>query len=73
MAHHPLVLNRSGQKLSKRSGSIAIRERRFSGEIPQILLGQVAHHLGWIENFRPLDLPEITNIFVEDVEAAACV
>ena len=70
-AHHPLVLDRSGQKLSKSKGSTAIRERRLSGEDPRILLGQVAHHLGSIENFRPLDLPEIAHIFIEDVEAAA--
>lgn len=71
VAHHPLICDRSGQKLSKSQGSTAIAQRRASGESAQTLLGEVAHYLGAIETFRPLELPEIIDLSIAGIEAAA--
>jgi glutamyl-tRNA synthetase len=46
MAHLPMMLNKNGQKLSKRDGAVTIREYRNAGYSPNAILNYLAK-FGW--------------------------
>ena len=54
--HHPLIVDASGKKLSKREKSHSIREDRDAGILPQELLGRVLFKSGLIPNPAPASL-----------------
>jgi glutamyl-tRNA synthetase/glutamyl-Q tRNA(Asp) synthetase len=51
--HHPLLVDSSGKKLSKREKSHSIREDRDAGVSPQELLGRVLHKAGFLGPSEP--------------------
>ena len=57
-AHHRLLLGGDGRKLSKRAFSAAIAKDREAGVAPEVLLGGVAHALGWQDANRPVRLDQ---------------
>lgn len=61
--HVPLVLDGSGARLSKRSGSIAIEEYRQRGVSPEEMLGMLASSLGLLDAPRPIDRAELLERF----------
>ena len=52
--HVPILTNSTGDKLSKRNGSLSIRNLRDAGWRPQDVTGELAVSLGMIETPRPL-------------------
>jgi len=54
--HHPLLVDATGKKLSKREKSHSIREDREAGVSPQELLGRVLHKAGFQEAPSPTGL-----------------
>ncbi len=65
-AHLPMVLGSDGQKLSKRNGSISIRELRDMGILPAALINCIAL-LGWsFDDSREFfSLTELTEHFMQ--------
>lgn len=62
-AHLPLVLNREGEKLSKRDGALTLRALRAAGVRPEALVGYLAHSLGLRERPRALSPKELLEGF----------
>ncbi len=61
-AHHKLLHEDNGQKLSKRARSYGIIERRLAGECPKSVLGDALYQAGLIDTLRPItpdQLPEV--------------
>ncbi|MET7773127.1 tRNA glutamyl-Q(34) synthetase GluQRS [Nocardia sp. NPDC005366] len=64
-AHVPLVLNRAGQRLAKRDGSVTLADRIALGESTEDVVSALACSLGYsartparlLEQFDPADLP----------------
>ncbi|MFI5234606.1 MAG: tRNA glutamyl-Q(34) synthetase GluQRS, partial [Gemmatimonadales bacterium] len=61
--HHPLVVDASGRKLSKRDFSKALRDHRAEGRTPGSLLGEAAYLGGLLPTARPLDVAELPMLF----------
>jgi glutamyl-Q tRNA(Asp) synthetase len=61
--HHPLVVNASGEKLSKSNGDTGVRELRAAGLSPQDVIGRAASEAGLIEWARPLDAADAGSLF----------
>jgi glutamyl-Q tRNA(Asp) synthetase len=59
-AHHPLLTNADGQKLSKRDRAESIGAMRSNGVTKEMLFGQVAFLLGLQEESIPRALDEFT-------------
>lgn len=57
-AHHPLLKDETGRKLSKRFYSESIAELRSDGALPEEVIGKVLYALGAIETPHPADLDE---------------
>jgi glutamyl-tRNA synthetase/glutamyl-Q tRNA(Asp) synthetase len=53
-AHHPLIMKRSGQKLSKSDGDTGIRELRAAGWRAEDVIGAAAYQVGLTEHARPV-------------------
>ena len=56
--HHPLIVDTSGKKLSKRELAHSIRQDREEGATPESLLGRVCFKAGFQRENTPLDLAE---------------
>lgn len=56
--HHPLIVDPSGKKLSKRELAHSIRQDREEGVSPETLLGRVCFKAGLQRENTPLDLAE---------------
>ena len=56
--HHPLIVDTSGKKLSKREHAHSIRQDREEGATPESLLGRVCFKAGFQRENTPLDLAE---------------
>lgn len=54
--HHPLLLDSSGQKLSKSKGASAIKILREQGKSPDDIFEQVGKWLGWEDIYQARDL-----------------
>jgi glutamyl/glutaminyl-tRNA synthetase len=61
-AHHPLIRNSSGQKLSKANRDTGIRDLRASGVGPAAVLGQAAYLTGLIEHARDLRAEDVVSL-----------
>jgi len=57
-AHLPLIVNRQGQRLSKRDSSLSMESLRHD-HTPAEVLGRIALMAGLIEGFRPVTLDEL--------------
>jgi glutamyl-Q tRNA(Asp) synthetase len=66
-AHHPLLSDQSGQKLSKRFGSDAISKLRDEGLSPADVRGLAAHLGGLTRNSEPLSVTQLAHLFKEIV------
>lgn len=62
-AHHPIIRNSSGAKLSKRILSEGLAVLRQKGVLPDDLRGQAAYLAGLTETPRPLTLAALTELF----------
>lgn len=62
-AHHPLVLDDSGAKLSKRDGALGIRNLRAEGMSPEHLLGLAAARVGLLERPEPIASDDLGDLF----------
>ena len=61
--HHPLILNPTGEKLSKSSGDTGVRARRAAGARPDELIGQAAAAVGLVELARPMAARDVRALF----------
>ena len=62
--HHPLIMGRSGEKLSKSAGDTGVRELRAQGLRPEDVIGRAAAALGLIASPRPLRAAEVQDLFL---------
>ena len=62
-AHHPLVLDEAGAKLSKRDGALGIRSLRAEGLSAERLLGLAATHVGLMERPEALSSSDLGGLF----------
>jgi glutamyl-tRNA synthetase len=62
-AHVPLVLNASGEKLSKRDAGLTLRELRESGHASPAIVGRLAHSLGLIDRPKPCTPADLIPVF----------
>jgi len=53
-AHVPLVVGPDGARLAKRTPGATLREQRARGVSPEVLVGQLAHGLGLVEEEGPV-------------------
>ncbi|MCI3919518.1 tRNA glutamyl-Q(34) synthetase GluQRS [Paenibacillus sp. TRM 82003] len=58
-AHIPLLCDASGERLSKRHRSLAVRQLREAGLAPQALLGHIAAWCGLIDRPEPVSPAEL--------------
>jgi glutamyl-tRNA synthetase len=65
-AHVPLLLGTDGQRLSKRHGSVSIREIRAAGIAPEQVIGWLAWTCGLADDARPIPAPELIPRFSPD-------
>ena len=61
--HHPILLNASGEKLSKSSGDTGVRELRAAGTRPEDVIGLAAHAAGLIDRIRPVAAAKVGQLF----------
>jgi glutamyl-Q tRNA(Asp) synthetase len=62
--HHPLILKRSGEKLSKSSGDTGVRELRAAGVTAAEAIGRAAAACGLIDVARPVRASEVQRLFL---------
>jgi glutamyl-tRNA synthetase/glutamyl-Q tRNA(Asp) synthetase len=62
-AHHPLVLDDGGAKLSKRDGALGIRNLRMEGQSAEQLLGLAAARVGLMDRPEALSPSELGGLF----------
>jgi len=61
--HHPLILKRSGEKLSKASGDTSVRELRAAGCSAAEVIGRAAAAVGLVEAPRPIAAHAVNGLF----------
>lgn len=61
--HHPLLLNPSGQKLSKSSGDVGVKELRAAGASAAEVIGRAAAAVGLQGSAHPVDAADIVRLF----------
>jgi glutamyl-tRNA synthetase/glutamyl-Q tRNA(Asp) synthetase len=61
--HHPLILNRSGEKLSKSSGDSGVRELRSAGLGAADVIGRAAAAVGLLPAARPISAEAVEELF----------
>ncbi len=62
-AHLPLVVNREGEKLSKRDQGLTLRELRAAGVAPEVLAGYLAYTLGLLDRSIPRAPRDLVPLF----------
>jgi glutamyl/glutaminyl-tRNA synthetase len=62
-AHHPLILNAGGEKLSKSAADTGVRELRQSGLTPQDVIGRAAAAVGLIGQVMPVAAHRVADLF----------
>ena len=65
-AHVPLVVNISGDKLSKRDSDLELSSLREKGVRPEQLAGYFGYTLGFIEKMRPCQVKDLIPLFSWD-------
>jgi glutamyl/glutaminyl-tRNA synthetase len=61
--HHPLLLNLSGQKLSKSSGDAGVRELRAAGACAAEVIGRAAAAVGLQGSAHPVNAANVARLF----------
>jgi glutamyl/glutaminyl-tRNA synthetase len=61
--HHPLLLNESGEKLSKSNRDTGVRELRAAGATPGEVIGRAAAAAGLLETARSVAAREVRDLF----------
>ena len=61
--HHPILLNATGEKLSKSNGDTGVRELRAAGVSPEDVIGRAAHAAGLLGRLRPVAAAEVHELF----------
>lgn len=61
--HHPILLNATGEKLSKSNGDTGVRELRAAGVSPEDVIGRAAHAAGLMSRLRPVAAAEVRELF----------
>ncbi len=61
--HHSILLNASGEKMSKSSGDTGVRELRVGGVSPEEVIGRAARAAGLIDRMRPIAASEVSQLF----------
>ena len=56
--HHPLIVDSSGKKLSKREHAYSLRQDKDAGKTPQELLGQILYKAGFLSDITPTTLEQ---------------
>ena len=56
--HHPLIVDRSGKKLSKREHAYSLRQDKEAGKTPQEILGQILYKAGFSQHNIPTTLEQ---------------
>ena len=56
--HHPLIVDSSGKKLSKREHAYSLRQDKDRGKSPQELLGQILYKAGFLSDNTPTTLEQ---------------
>lgn len=62
-AHHPLIRQPDGRKLSKADGATSVRELRAAGRTAAELIGEAAAAVGLIATSRPIDAHDVASLF----------
>ena len=60
--HHPLIVDATGKKLSKRERAHSLRQDRDAGFTAAEILGRVCHKAGFLKNITPLSLENAISI-----------
>ncbi len=61
--HHPLLLKPSGQKLSKSSGDVGVRELRAAGACAAEVIGRAAAAVGLQGSAHPVNATDVVRLF----------
>ena len=64
VAHHPLINDEHGEKLSKKQAAPAVRELRKQGSSAPEVLGRAAFEVGLLEEQRPVTAAEGRELLV---------
>jgi glutamyl/glutaminyl-tRNA synthetase len=62
--HHPLIMGRGGEKLSKSAGNTGVRELRAQGLGPEDVIGRAAAAIGLIASPRAIRASEVASLFL---------
>jgi glutamyl/glutaminyl-tRNA synthetase len=62
--HHPLIMGRRGEKLSKSAGDTGVRELRAQGRGPEDVIGRAAAAVGLIASPRAIRASEVASLFL---------
>ena len=60
--HHPLIVDSSGKKLSKREHAYSLRQDKDAGKTPPEILGQILYKAGFLSNNTPTALEQAITI-----------
>ena len=65
--HHPLIVDSSGKKLSKREHAYSRRQDKDAGKTAQEILGQILYKAGFLGNNTPIALDQAIAIVAESL------
>lgn len=65
--HHPLIVDSSGKKLSKREHAYSLRQDKDAGKTAQEILGQILYKAGFLGNNSPIALDQAIAIVAESL------
>jgi glutamyl-tRNA synthetase/glutamyl-Q tRNA(Asp) synthetase len=65
--HHPLIVDSSGKKLSKREHAYSLRQDKDAGKTPQEILGQILYKAGFLGNNTPIALDQAIAMVAESL------
>lgn len=60
--HHPLIVDPTGKKLSKREFAHSLRQDKAEGATPEVLFGKICEKAGLIGKYMPISLKEAINL-----------
>ena len=63
--HHPLIVDGSGKKLSKREHAYSLRQDKEAGKTPPEIIGQILYKAGFLSDNTPTELEQAITIVKE--------